>query len=58
MLAVLGVRNARHLGTGRPVRRHLQSRRRQSSLNAISALRSLFNRAYGHTRLVLIFSPT
>jgi len=28
------------------------------SLNAISALRSLFNRAYGHTRLVLIFSPT
>ena len=28
------------------------------SLNAISTLRSLFNRADGHTRLVLIFSPT
>ena len=28
------------------------------SLNTISALRSLFNRADGHTRLVLIFSPT
>lgn len=28
------------------------------ALNAISALRSLFNRADGHTRLVLIFSPT
>jgi hypothetical protein len=28
------------------------------SLTAISALRSLFNRADGHTRLVLIFSPT
>ena len=28
------------------------------ALNAISTLRSLFNRADGHTRLVLIFSPT
>ncbi len=28
------------------------------SLTAISTLRSLFNRANGHTRLVLIFSPT
>ncbi len=28
------------------------------SLNAISTLRSLFNRADGHPRLVLIFSPT
>ena len=28
------------------------------SLNDISTLRSLFNRADGHTRLVLIFSPT
>lgn len=28
------------------------------SLNAISTLRSLFNRADGHTRLVLILSPT
>jgi hypothetical protein len=28
------------------------------SLNAISTLRSVFNRADGHTRLVLIFSPT
>ena len=28
------------------------------SLNAISTLKSLFNRADGHTRLVLIFSPT
>jgi len=28
------------------------------TLNAISTLRSLFNRANGHTRLVLIFSPT
>lgn len=28
------------------------------SLTAISVLRSLFNRADGHTRLVLIFSPT
>jgi anti-sigma factor RsiW len=28
------------------------------SLNAISTLRSLFNGADGHTRLVLIFSPT
>jgi hypothetical protein len=28
------------------------------SLTAISTLRSLFNRADGHTRLVLIFSPT
>jgi hypothetical protein len=28
------------------------------SLNAISTLRSLFNRAGGHTRLVLILSPT
>jgi hypothetical protein len=28
------------------------------SLNAISTLRSLFNRSDGHTRLVLIFSPT
>jgi hypothetical protein len=28
------------------------------SLNAISTLRSMFNRADGHTRLVLIFSPT
>ena len=28
------------------------------SLNTISTLRSLFNRADGHTRLVLIFSPT
>jgi hypothetical protein len=28
------------------------------SLNAISTLRSAFNRADGHTRLVLIFSPT
>jgi hypothetical protein len=28
------------------------------SLTAISALRSLFNRADGHTRLVLILSPT
>jgi hypothetical protein len=27
-------------------------------LNAISTLRSLFNRADGHPRLVLIFSPT
>jgi hypothetical protein len=29
-----------------------------SSLTGISTLRSLFNRADGHTRLVLIFSPT
>jgi hypothetical protein len=28
------------------------------SLNAISTLRSLFNRADGHTRLVLLLSPT
>ena len=28
------------------------------SLNAISTLRSAFNRTDGHTRLVLIFSPT
>ncbi len=28
------------------------------ALNDISILRSLFNRADGHTRLVLIFSPT
>ena len=28
------------------------------SLNSISTLRSEFNRADGHTRLVLIFSPT
>jgi len=28
------------------------------TLNAISTLRSVFNRADGHTRLVLIFSPT
>ena len=28
------------------------------ALNSISTLRSLFNRADGHTRLVLIFSPT
>jgi hypothetical protein len=28
------------------------------SLNAISTLRSLFSRADGYTRLVLIFSPT
>jgi hypothetical protein len=28
------------------------------TLNAISTLRSVFNRANGHTRLVLIFSPT
>jgi hypothetical protein len=28
------------------------------SLNDISALKSLFNRDDGHTRLVLIFSPT
>jgi hypothetical protein len=27
-------------------------------LNAVSTLRSLFNRADGHARLVLIFSPT
>ena len=28
------------------------------SLSTVSTLRSLFNRADGHTRLVLIFSPT
>jgi hypothetical protein len=28
------------------------------SLNDISALKSLFNRDDGHTRLILIFSPT
>jgi hypothetical protein len=28
------------------------------SLNEISTLKSLFNRDNGHTRLVLIFSPT
>jgi hypothetical protein len=28
------------------------------ALDSISTLRSLFNRADGHTRLVLIFSPT
>ena len=28
------------------------------SLTGISTLRSLFNRDYGHPRLVLIFSPT
>jgi hypothetical protein len=28
------------------------------SLNKISTLKSLFNRDYGHTRLILIFSPT
>ena len=28
------------------------------ALNSISTLRSAFNRADGHTRLVLIFSPT
>ena len=28
------------------------------TLNAISTLKSLFNRADGHPRLVLIFSPT
>jgi hypothetical protein len=28
------------------------------ALNSISTLRSVFNRADGHTRLVLIFSPT
>ena len=28
------------------------------SLNQISTLKSVFNRDYGHPRLVLIFSPT
>ncbi len=28
------------------------------TLDSISTLRSLFNRADGHTRLVLVFSPT
>ena len=63
VLAVLGVRNARHLGTGRPGATSSPGGATSRpggviSLNAISALRSLFNRAYGHTRLVLIFSPT
>jgi hypothetical protein len=31
---------------------------RVTALNAISTLRSVFNRDMGHPRLVLIFSPT
>jgi len=45
-------------GTPAPAGRPGTSSRAIVSLTAISALRSLFNRADGHTRLVLLFSPT
>ena len=34
------------------------SNSRVTTLNTISTLKSLFNRDDGHTRLILIFSPT